>query len=294
MAKKELIGATPTVAAEFNKLFGQPPLLKADHKAIYSVILEGLAEEEKPRSFLARILIRDVADLVYQRLWLRDLGPGLIRQAHKNRLRTYAAVAGLGRDPPGERSAQTQEVLTKLTEAENGPVDEAAVFQMWIGNYERLQSLLAAADKKLSDTLKLLDEYRHGLGQRVHQVADEIVDTEFEEGALRASEQQVATPSSSIAAVEAPVPSTQGMLPRPAVEPLVSPAEISASSRPVSLRERRRLHSAGVQRRRRSASSSPGRAQSNSTSSGDAGAGKVADSVNTGPTGNPRSSANDV
>jgi hypothetical protein len=68
MTTKEVISATPKVAEEFTKLFGPPPLFQTDDKAMYEAILDGLAAEEKPRSFIARILIRDVADLVYQRL----------------------------------------------------------------------------------------------------------------------------------------------------------------------------------------------------------------------------------
>jgi hypothetical protein len=77
MTKKEVTSATPKVAAEFNKLFGPPPLLQPEDKAIYDAIVGGLAQDEKPRCFIARILIRDVADLVYQRLWLRRTGTRL-------------------------------------------------------------------------------------------------------------------------------------------------------------------------------------------------------------------------
>src|SRR5262245_64342525 len=92
MSKKEVISATPKVAAEFNKLFGPPPLFNTDDKAIYDAFLEGLAQDEKPCSFIARILIRDVADLVYQRLWLGSLGPRLIRHAHKRNMWSYASM----------------------------------------------------------------------------------------------------------------------------------------------------------------------------------------------------------
>jgi hypothetical protein len=256
MAKKQVINATPNVAAEFTKLFGPPPLFKTEDNAIYNAILEGLAQDEKPRSFIARVLLRDVADLVYQRLWLGGLGTRLIRQAHKEKLQVSAKIAKIEADmfrktihynharlsvkpkadvPNANKSesgadkseseaekakaeldkidatidAVMKENLTQLRKAEDGPVDEAALFPMWIEKYERIQSLLAAVDKKLSDTLKLLDEYRHGLGHRVRQVADEIVDVEFEEDPLAAREQQVA--------LEGKVPSTQEMLSPPVV-----------------------------------------------------------------------------
>ena len=264
MTKKKVISPTPNVAAEFAKLFGPPPLFKSDHTAIYEAILEGLAEEEKSRSFIARILIRDVADLVYQRLWLRSLGPRLTRQALRNKVEVAATVAQVSREVLGGKSSVTDESLRQLRAAEEGPFDEAYVFLGWIGHYERVQSLLAAADDKLRDTLKLLDEYRHGLGQRVRQIADEILDAELE-GPLEARQPKLATP-----AVVATV------APRPAAELVASPVEVSASSRPVTSRERRRLHSAGVQRRRRSAPTSGARVQSNLTTLADSESGQIA------------------
>jgi hypothetical protein len=248
MAKKQVTNATANIAAEFTKLFGPPPLFKTEDNAIYNAILEGLAQDEKPRSFIARILVRDVADLVYQRLWLGGLGTRLIRQAHKEKLEVSAEIAKTEVDrlkkallssvkpktdvPNAEKSesdaekavkakidgidAVLKEHLTQLRKAEDGPVDDAALFRIWIERYERVQSLIAAVDKKFSDTLKLLDEYRHGLGQRVRQVADEIVDAEFVEDPLAACE-QVAIPASS--ASQAQVPSTREMLPPSVASP---------------------------------------------------------------------------
>jgi hypothetical protein len=63
MAKKEVISATAKVAAEFNKLFGQALVFRTEDKAIYDAILQGLAQDEKPRTVIERILIRDMADV---------------------------------------------------------------------------------------------------------------------------------------------------------------------------------------------------------------------------------------
>jgi len=246
MAKKKIMNANKDVAAEFTKLFGPPPLFKTEDNAIYNAILEGLAQDEKPRSFIARVLLRDVADLVYQRLWLGGLATRLIRQAHKEKLEVFAEKAKIDVDlvkkgllssvkpkaavpnPDKSKSESESEAekavkakidavdallekhLAQLKKAEDGPVDDAALLRTWIERYERVQSLIAAVDKKFSATLKLLDEYRYGLGQRVRQAADEIVDVEFVEDPLAARE-QVATAKSS--AVKAEVPSTRGMLP---------------------------------------------------------------------------------
>jgi len=180
MAAKQVRNMNAHISAEFTELFGPAPLFKIEDKTIYEGILEGLAQEERPQSFIAHILLRDVADLVYQRLWLRSVGSRLIRQAHKDKIRkdVHAVIelANLLRGRASDKAidADKQKRLTELEKAEGGPVDEAALFLGWIGNYERVQSLLAAADKRLSDTLKLLDEYRDGLGERVRQIAGSL------------------------------------------------------------------------------------------------------------------------
>jgi hypothetical protein len=290
MAKKGVNSVTSNPMVEFHRLFGPALVFKTEDQAIYKAILEGLAEDEKPRTMIERILIRDMADLVYQRLWLRSLGPRLIACAHtrnmcgsasliseraedrKRRLRENHASsfklqsnanvsAAAGTESESEKElkaeiekidAETQETLMQIKEAENGPVHDAPIFTRWIGDYERVQDLLAAADKKFSDTLRLLDEYRHGLAQRVHQVASDIIDVDFEESSPAVRAHQRVLAGSSIAAVEEVTPATKAML-RPAVP-----------------------HPAGVRRRRRSASPSFGRAQSKAMSSGEAQPGKVA------------------
>ncbi len=300
MAKKEVI--TPKVAAEFNKLFGPPPLLQPEDKAIYDAIVGGLAQDEKPRCFIARILIRDVADLVYQRLWLRRTGTRLIWAAQHQRIRVLVdniksdarhrqkilreksselqsrPEISDGGDSEAEKAleAEIEQIeaeidqieaeeaakLNRLTKALKGPAEEGVLFTDWIGHYERLQSLLQVVDKNFTDALKRLDEYRDGLGQRVRQVADEIID----ESPVAAPQPLVATSASSIDAAGAVAPSTQAVL--PVAEPARSAVETEPSLQPGSSTERRRLHLRRVLRGRRSAPSRPQRrASSNPTSS---------------------------
>src|SRR5262249_20332945 len=160
-----------------------------------------------PRCFIARILVRDVADLVYQRLWLRRTGTRLIWAAQQQRIRVLAdnikSDARQRQQILREKSSKLQSMPESDSEAENaleaeidqigaeeaaklnrlakalkGPAEEGVLFADWIGHYERLQSLLEVVDKKFTNALKRLDEYRDGLGQRVRQVADEIIDVQ--------------------------------------------------------------------------------------------------------------------
>jgi hypothetical protein len=80
-----------------------------------------------------------------------------------------------------EIDAETNEKLAKVQKAKEGPIDEVACFDQWIDKEERIDEQLAEVDRNIRITLKLLDEHRTGLGQRLRQVADEIVDGEFAE-----------------------------------------------------------------------------------------------------------------
>jgi hypothetical protein len=76
---------------------------------------------------------------------------------------------------------ELKEKLAKLQKAKEGPIDEAACFDQWIDKVERINEEMAQVEQNIRTTLKLLDEHRTGLGQRLRQVADEIVDVEFAE-----------------------------------------------------------------------------------------------------------------
>ena len=62
-------------------------------------------------------------------------------------------------------------------------VDHARALQSDIDYFERLDDLLGVAIARRDDVLAQLDFYRQGLGQRLRQVSDEIIDAEFKETA---------------------------------------------------------------------------------------------------------------
>jgi hypothetical protein len=91
-----------------------------------------------------------------------------------------------------EVDAETNQKLAELQKAKDEPFDEAATFDQWIDAVERIDEELAVVEQNIRITLKLLDEHRTGLGQRLRQVADEIVDVEFAEEPGPAREEAVA------------------------------------------------------------------------------------------------------
>jgi len=121
-----------------------------------------------------------------------------------------------------EIDAETNEKLAKVQKAKEAPIDEVACFDQWIDKEERIDEQLAEVDRNIRSTLELLDEHRTGLGRRLRQVADEIVDVEFAEESTPACEEAVGPKQSasgpitvsSVAELPSPPPSqTSGSTP---------------------------------------------------------------------------------
>jgi hypothetical protein len=96
-----------------------------------------------------------------------------------------------------EIDAETNQKLAELQKAKEDPFDEAATFDQWIDAVERIDNELAMVEQNVRITLKLLDEHRTGLGHRLRQVADEIVDVELAEESAPACEEAVRAQSAS-------------------------------------------------------------------------------------------------
>jgi hypothetical protein len=68
----------------------------------------------------------------------------------------------------------------------NRALEQGSAFQ------EQLDRWLTTAMVRFNKTLELLDHYREGLGQRLHLVADQIIDAEYKE--LGPDREQIAAP----------------------------------------------------------------------------------------------------
>jgi hypothetical protein len=130
-----------------------------------------------------------------------------------------------------EIDAETNKRLAELQKAKDGPIDEAASFDQWIDAVERIDNQLAVVEQNIRITLKGLDEHRTGLGPRLRQVADDIIDGVFTEqqAPARARALASAEPASSADVSEA----STGVTAASSVVDLPSPA--SSPQTPVRL-----------------------------------------------------------
>jgi hypothetical protein len=91
-----------------------------------------------------------------------------------------------------EIDAETNKKLAELQKLKDDPIDEAACFDQWIDAVERIDKRLEVVERNILVTQKLLHEHRTGLGQRLRQSLEEVVDVEFVERPAPAGEEAVA------------------------------------------------------------------------------------------------------
>jgi chemotaxis regulatin CheY-phosphate phosphatase CheZ len=216
MSKTVVAKSNANIAAEFTKLFGPPPLHKPEDEQIYDAILCGLTKDIGPLDTNEQILVRDLTDFVYEIQRLRRLSNELIREVHKQDLarqgQKLLADAQLridyikadresaARNPnlsaPEKASAESafgpkieqiqkeaRQKLEELKKAEDGEIDEAALFRNWLPFYVAIQDQLTRLEGKFRNTLKFFEEYRQGLGQQLRKIVETILDLQPEEQA---------------------------------------------------------------------------------------------------------------
>jgi hypothetical protein len=225
MAKNKLI-FDPKIPTEFVNWFGAPAVLTSEDLRNHNSILCGLYLTIEPQDFIELVLISDLAYYIQKAQGLRRLKVNVIRQANKEKferleselvleakdrkekLQKESALDSLlvDRRQGSNRDAHAQTKLAiefekidtetnkksaELQKAKDGPIDEAASFDQWIDRVERIDKELAMAQQNIRITLKLLDEHRTGLGQRLRQATDEIIDVEVAEESAPAREEVV-------------------------------------------------------------------------------------------------------
>jgi hypothetical protein len=82
--------------------------------------------------------------------------------------------------------------------------DGAGAFEMCIESYEQADRLEAAAQKRFNAAVEQLDRHRQGLGLRLQQISDEIVDGEFNEVPSEFPRTLAESPTAAVASVPSP------------------------------------------------------------------------------------------
>jgi hypothetical protein len=258
MATKAPAQASPIVPAEIWELLGPPPVLSTEDTNKYEKALLGFAQCVRPKDFIEWMWVRDLADERLEIQRQRVFKIRLVEEAHKAKLTRTTAVTEarlvsevwglcvtarsvLSPNPlktklKAEREKKLQADIDKLVaESEKKlallnklptDADYASALKDWIVFYEQADKLQSTAQKRFDAILEQLDRHREGLGRRLRQVSDDIIDGEFEEAPGHLQEDEVAPAPRSKAIIDPPVtsPST-AREPSAPIEPVTSPME---------------------------------------------------------------------
>jgi hypothetical protein len=193
--------ATPNVSA-FEALSGPPPVLRTEERKLYDQIRAKFMSCFKPEDILEWQLINRLVDeawfikrysrhqtLAIERRYQQSLEFRAQRLRAENARKEQLAksMADRMRQKPAEvadllhleekvveAASEIDEILERTpTELQhNRALEESILFQ------EQLDKLIASSTKRFNDTLELLAHYREGLGQRLRQVAEEVLKPE--------------------------------------------------------------------------------------------------------------------
>jgi hypothetical protein len=76
---------------------------------------------------------------------------------------------------------ETYEELKKQELALREEMNDSDWLAEWIGPYEKINVFIQVEEQKFTKALEYLDQYRHGLGERLRKAANEIIEGECEE-----------------------------------------------------------------------------------------------------------------
>jgi hypothetical protein len=138
------IAQASPIPDEIREFLGRPPLLPCDDARLYYAMLATLADSIRPTDLIAWLLIKDLVD----------------HRVEIARYRRFKAAVVLRAS--GDQGSQITE--------------DNLVFNLdiWIGEHERIENLLRAAEDRFSAALEELDRHVRGLGRFISERWDTI------------------------------------------------------------------------------------------------------------------------
>jgi hypothetical protein len=206
--------------AELKKLF-TPPVLSSEDLKTYYTIMARFLECIKPRDFMEQIFVKDLTDSTWEIMRYSNHKTLVIEREHQRHLemeekrrqeerRKKAAIADALRAEAAEQAGEIKEAepgeqaaaptnqyerwlaleevidgsISDVDEILDGSADEldhAKALQSGIEYFEQLDRLMRVQVDRRNDVLEQIEFYRHGLGQHLRRISDDIIDGEFSE-----------------------------------------------------------------------------------------------------------------
>jgi hypothetical protein len=191
MIRKErnLNSAMPPAAKSDRTLawLGAPPLLPGENAAQYHDLVARLSAEINPAGPIEEIFVRDLADLTWDVLRLRQMKMYLVAANRHKGVERILSIAmhwhdrerllknWCVRDPQAIKSVNTYLASTGLTM----DAAMAETLSVKLDDIERIERLIMAAEARRNATLREMERHRSALAAKSERAVRNIEDAQF-------------------------------------------------------------------------------------------------------------------
>jgi hypothetical protein len=180
------------LACESVALAAAPPLIQGESSAGYDELLARICETLQPSDVLEQIWMRDIVDLTWEVFRLRRLKASLMSAAaHEGMAEVLRPLVDCPEQLAKGWARRSERTLRNVEAAlaKAGSSMEAVTartFSARIGDFERIERMLAAAEGRRNTALRELDRHRLNFALRLRRIVQAAEDSEFAAVAPRA------------------------------------------------------------------------------------------------------------
>jgi hypothetical protein len=162
---------------------GAPPVIAGESRAAYDELLGRMTRTLAPADVLEHMFLRDIVDLAWEVLRLRRLKANLMACAAHRGVATLLRPlieedderALLARGWVARRDGAVEKVESLLAAAGFGPDHvAAATFSSTIYDMERIDRMMAAAERRRNSALFHIEHHRERFGRELRRALDEV------------------------------------------------------------------------------------------------------------------------
>ena len=163
---------------------GPPPLIDGESSAGYDDLLARVCETLRPSDVLEQIWVRDIVNLVWEGFRLRRLKASLMSAAaYEGMAQVLEPLIGYpsltARNWASRDDAAVQKVEAALDRAGlSRDAVAARTLSVRIGDFERIERMMAATEARRHAALQQLDRHRASFALRLRRKLQEVEDAE--------------------------------------------------------------------------------------------------------------------
>ena len=162
------------IPADVLELWGEPSILNSEDPKRYLKLAVQFANDVRPNDFIEWFLVKDVLDLTWEILRLRQMKAECVEITRDQLVEGWLKAANIK-----AANFDVNKTSPELKAFLNGGRITARAFLGALPYYERIEYLLAGAEGRRAAVLREIDRRRDSLAFRMRVASDRIIDGEL-------------------------------------------------------------------------------------------------------------------